>query len=145
MTARRAVPADASQLAGLNQFLREFWQAADLEPASLGSFELALEEIFLNIVMHGSRPGSAPQVEVSLSQGADAVTMTIEDEGAPFDPLSLAAPDVTASLSDRRVGGLGVHLVRNLMDAVTYERTAGRNRLCMSKRGQARAAGGKSA
>jgi serine/threonine-protein kinase RsbW len=145
LTAQCAVPADASQLAVLNQFLREFWRAAELEPAWLGSFELALEEIFLNIVMHGSRPGSAPQVEVSLSLGTDAVTMTVEDDGPHFDPLSLPEPDVTARLADRRVGGLGVHLVRNLMDTVSYARTAGRNQLCMSRRGHPRAAGGKSA
>ena len=145
MTARRAVPADASQLAELNQFLREFWRAAELEPASLGSFELALEEIFLNIVMHGSRPGSALRVEVSLSLGTDAVTMTVEDDGPHFDPLSLPEPDVTASLADRRVGGLGVHLVRNLMDTVSYARVGGCNQLCMSRRGHPRAAGGKSA
>lgn len=145
MTARCAVPADASQLAELNEFLREFWRAAELEPAWLGSFELALEETFLNIVMHGSRPGSTPRVEVSLSLDADVVTLTVEDDGPHFDPLSLPAPDVTAGLGHRRVGGLGVHLVRNLMDAVSYERTAARNQLRMSKRGHLRAARGKSA
>ena len=145
MTARCAVPADASRLAVLNQFLREYWRAAELEPTWLGSFELALEEIFLNIVMHGSRPGSVPRVEVSMSLGTDAVNMTVEDDGPHFDPLSLPEPELTASLANRRVGGLGVHLVRNLMDTVSYERTAGRNQLRMSRRGQPRAAGGKSA
>jgi serine/threonine-protein kinase RsbW len=71
--------------------------------------------------------------------------MTVEDDGPHFDPLSLPPPDVTVGLADRRVGGLGVHLVRNLMDTVSYARTAGRNQLCMSKRGQSRAARGKSA
>jgi serine/threonine-protein kinase RsbW len=59
--------------------------------------------------------------------------MTIEDEGPGFDPLSLPPPDVTASLADRRVGGLGVFLVRQMMDSVSYERVAGRNQLRMSK------------
>lgn len=145
MTARRSVPADASQLAELNQFLREFWSEAQLEPAWLGSFELALEEIFMNVVMHGSRPGSAPRVEVSVIPGTDTVTMTVEDNGPHFDPLSLPPPEVTASLADRRVGGLGVHLVRSLMDTVSYARTADRNQLCISKRRQPRAAAGKSA
>ena len=134
MTAQRTVPADASQLAALNQFLREFWTAAELEPARLRSFELALEEIFLNIATHGSRPGNARRVEGSLSLGADAVTMTVEDDGPQFDPLSLPPPDVTASLAERRGGGLGVHLVQQVMDTVSYARIAGRNRLCMSKR-----------
>ncbi len=141
------VPADASQLAALNRFLREFWTTAGLAPNWMRSFELALEEIFMNIVMHGSRPGIAPRVEVSLDLGTDAVTMTVEDDGPRFDPLSLPPPDVTASLADRRAGGLGVHLVRNVMDTVSYARIAGRNRLRMAKRldGHPRAARGKSA
>jgi serine/threonine-protein kinase RsbW len=147
LTAQRTVPADASQLGVLNQFLREFWTTAGLAPDRMGSFELALEEIFLNIVMHGSRPGTTPRVLVSLELGTDGVTMTIEDDGPQFDPLTLTLPDVTASLADRKVGGLGVHLVRNLMDTVSYARVAGRNQLRMARRLDAhpRAASGKSA
>ena len=135
MTERRtAVPADPAQLRVLNEFLREFGSAAALAPTQVGNLELALEEIFLNIVMHGSEPGVTPRVEVSLNLGADAVTMTVEDDGPQFDPLSLPPPDVTATLADRKVGGLGVFLVRNVMDTVTYARTAGRNQLRISKR-----------
>ena len=135
MTSRRtAVPADAAQLSVLTEFLREFGSAVALTSAHVGTLELALEEIFLNIVMHGSEPGSTPQVEVSVSLEADAVTMTVEDDGPQFDPLSLPPPDVTVSLADRKVGGLGVFLVRNLMDTVNYARVAGRNQLRMSKR-----------
>jgi serine/threonine-protein kinase RsbW len=141
------VSAESSQLAVLNQFLREFWTTAGLAAERMGAFELALEEIFLNIVMHGSRPGAAPRVEVSLDLGTDLVTMTVEDDGPEFDPLTLAHPDVTASLADRRVGGLGVHLVRNVMDTVSYARLAGRNQLRMARRldGRPRAPQGKSA
>ena len=135
MTSRRtAVPADPAQLTVLTEFLREFGSAAALAPAHVGTLELALEEIFLNIAMHGSEPGIAPRVEVSLHLGTDAVTMTVEDDGPQFDPLSLPPPDVTASLADRRVGGLGVFLVRKLMDTVSYARVAGHNQLRMSKR-----------
>jgi serine/threonine-protein kinase RsbW len=133
-TRRTAVPADPAQLSVLTEFLREFGSAAALAPAQVGTFELALEEIFMNIVMHGSEPGITPRVEVSLNLGPDAVTMTVEDDGPQFDPLSLPPPDVTASLAERKVGGLGVFLVRNIMDNVTYARTAGRNQLRISKR-----------
>jgi serine/threonine-protein kinase RsbW len=129
-----AVPADPAQLRGLSEFLREFASAAALTPTQVGTLELAIEEIFLNIVMHGSEPGSAPRVEVSLNLDTDTVTMTVEDNGPPFDPLSLPPPDVTASLADRKVGGLGVFLVRTLMDTVSYARIEGRNQLRMSKR-----------
>ena len=135
MTARRAaVPADAAQLTVLTRFLQEFALAVALDTAQVSTFELALEEVFMNIVMHGSRPGLAPRVEVSLHRDAESVTMTVEDDGPEFDPLSLPPPDVTASLADRRVGGLGVFLVRKMMDSVSYARIAGRNQLRMSKR-----------
>ena len=135
MTTRRtAVPADPAQLSVLTEFLREFGSAAALAPTHVGTFERALEEIFMNIVMYGSQPGIAPRVEVSLDLGTDAVTMTVEDDGPQFDPLSLPPPDVTASLADRRVGGLGVFLVRKIMDTVSYAHIAGRNQLRMSKR-----------
>lgn len=135
MTARSAaVPADAAQLTVLTGFLREFGSAVALDAAQLKTFELALEEIFMNIVMHGAQPGSTPLVEVLLQRAAESVTMTVEDNGPEFNPLSLPPPDVTASLADRPVGGLGVFLVRKMMDTVSYSRIAGRNQLRMSKR-----------
>jgi anti-sigma regulatory factor (Ser/Thr protein kinase) len=145
ITRRTVVPADTAQLCVLSEFMREFGSAAALAPAQVGTFALALEEIFTNIVMHGSRPGSTPAVEVSLCQAAGSITMTVEDDGPEFDPLSLPPPDVTAGLLDRRVGGLGVFLVRKIMDNVSYARIAGRNQLCMSKGldGHPRAAEGK--
>jgi serine/threonine-protein kinase RsbW len=133
MERRTAVPADAAQLSVLNQFLREFWTAAALAPAGMRPFELALEEIFMNVVMHGSRPGTAPQVEVSLSLVSDSVTMTVEDDGPGFDPLSLPPPQLAGGLTERPVGGLGVFLVRQMMDAVSYQRVGTRNRLRMSR------------
>lgn len=150
MTAAQCtVAADAAQLAVLTRFLQEFWSAAALAPPAMRPFELALEELFLNIVMHASGPDSTPLVEVSLSWAAPSVVMTVEDDGPPFDPLSLPPPDVTAGLADRRAGGLGVYLVRKTMDTVSYTRSAGRNRLRIAKRlddcDQPRAAGGKSA
>ena len=134
MKQHTSVPSDAAQLPQLTQFLQQFWSAAGLPPAEAMTFELALEEIFMNIVMHGSQPGVTPWVEVSLALAADGLTMTVEDNGPQFDPLSLPPPDVTATLADRKVGGLGVFLVRNIMDTVTYARTAGRNQLRISKR-----------
>jgi serine/threonine-protein kinase RsbW len=130
---RTKVRSDAANLPALTQFLNEFWQAADLPPAFASPFELALEEVFMNVVMHGSTPGDLPWVEVSLDLADGGLTMTVEDDGRPFDPLSLPPPDVAASLSDRRVGGLGVYLVRQMMDAVTYSRVGSRNQLRMTK------------
>ncbi|GAC1456462.1 MAG: ATP-binding protein [Steroidobacteraceae bacterium] len=130
---RTGVPGDAAQLPVLTRFLQEFWAAAELPPAQALSFELALEEVFMNVVMHGSPADTAPWVEVCMVLAEDDLTMTIEDNGPQFDPLSLPAPDITAGLDARPVGGLGVYLVRQVMDAVSYHRVGARNRLKMTK------------
>lgn len=130
---RTCVPADAAQLPVLTQFLQEFWSAASLPPAQAMNFELALEEVFMNVVSHGSSPGTVPRVEVSLLLADGGVMMSIEDDGAAFNPLTLPEPDIQAKIDERRVGGLGVFLVRKLMDAVSYQRNGSRNQLRMSK------------
>jgi len=130
---RTAVAGDAAHLAQLTAFLQQFWSSAELPPAEVLAFELALEEVFMNVVMHGTTAGALRLVEVSLALTGDGLTMTVEDDGPGFDPLSVPTPDVTVSLADRRVGGLGVLLVRQMMDAVSYARVAGRNQLRMTK------------
>jgi serine/threonine-protein kinase RsbW len=134
MKRHTSVTADAAQLSTLTRFLQEFWSAAELPPAETVSFELALEEIFMNVVMHDSPAAPVPRVEVSLALCDDCLTLMIEDDGPSFDPLSLAAPDVTANLESRGVGGLGVYLVRQMMDDVCYQRLGARNQLRMTKR-----------
>ena len=130
---RMSVARDAVQLPVLTRFLKEFWAAARLPPAESAKFELALEEVFMNVVMHGT-PGAGTQVEVSVTLCDDGLTLMVADDGPAFDPLLLPAPDVAASLDERKVGGLGVFLVRQMMDAVNYQRVAARNELRMRKR-----------
>jgi serine/threonine-protein kinase RsbW len=130
---RISVASDPAQLPVLTRFLKEFWSATGLPPAESVNFELALEEVFMNVVMHGS-PGAGTPVEVSVILCDGGLTLTVEDDGPAFNPLLLAAPDVAASLEERKVGGLGVFLVRQMMDAVSYQRVAARNQLRMTKR-----------
>jgi anti-sigma regulatory factor (Ser/Thr protein kinase) len=63
----------------------------------------------------------------------ERLTVTLIDDGPPFDPFSEAAPDVTLSVEDRVIGGLGIHLVRKLMDEVSYERRDGQNVVVLKK------------
>ena len=89
----------------------------------------------MNVVSRmAPRPGTVPRVELSLVLADGGVVMyPIEDDGAAFDPLTLPQPNIEATIGDRRVGGLGVYLVRKLMDAVSYQRNGSRNQLRMSK------------
>jgi serine/threonine-protein kinase RsbW len=130
---RASVPSEAEQLPVLALFLQEFWAAAKLPPAQSLPFEVALEEIFMNVVTHGTPAGSHGRVDVCLALRDNNLTLAIEDEGPPFDPLAVAAPDTGACLEQRRIGGLGVYFVRQLMDVVSYKRMGPRNQLTMSK------------
>jgi serine/threonine-protein kinase RsbW len=131
---RTSVAAAAAHLPQLTAFLQQFWSSESLPPGECLAFELALEEIFMNVVMHGSSASKPGQVDVALELTPAGLILTLEDDGPGFDPLSLPPPDVTASVADRAVGGLGVFLVRKLMDTVSYARVANRNQLRLSKR-----------
>jgi anti-sigma regulatory factor (Ser/Thr protein kinase) len=97
---------------------------------------LVLEELVLNIIDYGFDDGKDEHdLEVVLVSDDDALTIEITDDGIPFDPLTDAKkPDVDAPLEDRPIGGLGVHLVRTMMDEVTYEREDGKNHLTLVAR-----------
>ena len=131
--ARLVVLNEALQLAALTRFLQQFWADAALPAAAGQAFELALEETFMNVVLHGAPAGSA-RVEVSLHLADGELALTVEDDGPAFDPLSVPSPDVAARLEDRPVGGQGIHLVRRMMDEVSYRRVGRRNQLRMSRR-----------
>jgi len=89
--------------------------------------ELAAEELGLNAMTHGRPTQGEGAVELSIEVVSEGeVRLTVLDDGEAFDPTALGAPDTDAPLEDRRVGGLGVHLVRQMADGVTYERRDGR-------------------
>lgn len=130
-----SVSGDSSAaLSDLNHYLQAFWDTAGLPSEAAFVFELALEEVFMNVVMHGQVDGESSRVEMELVRDGDRVVMTIEDTGIAFDPLDAPAPDIDASIEDRPVGGLGIFLVLDMMDEVSYQRIGSRNRLRMCKR-----------
>jgi anti-sigma regulatory factor (Ser/Thr protein kinase) len=114
--------------------------AADGLPAGVADqLCLVLEELLTNFVRHGvdgvppPDPPGFHNAVVHLARDGKDISVLFEDSGRPFDPLSLPNPDLHASVEDRPVGGLGVHLVRALMDDLAYARADGRNRLRMVK------------
>jgi len=131
---RVSVPGHASQLAVLTRFLHKFWSDVKVPQAAAMTFELALEEAFMNVVIHGSPTDRVARVDVSLAIVDGELTLTVEDDGPPFDPLTLATPNTSANLDERRVGGLGVFLMRKMMDSVRYQRLESSNQLQMIKR-----------
>lgn len=107
-------------LAGLAAFIDRACARAGVDAAAASELRLAAEEVFTNIMRHGygGRPGPVT-VRVRASPGRMVVTLA--DAAPEFDPGSVAAPDVGAALAQREPGGLGWHLVRQVMDEVKRE------------------------
>ena len=92
-------------------------------------FNLALDETLTNAISHAFGDGGRHQIDVNVENRDGYLTATVSDDGTPFDPLAHPPPDVHAAVEDRKIGGLGIHLLRTLMDTVAYRRHDGRNHL----------------
>lgn len=121
---------DLSELERLNAFAREFGGAHGLDEDQIFALALCLEEAVANIVMHGGKSEQpATQIQITLQQLP--LVASIEDDGAPFDPTTVPAPIVAASLQEVQAGGLGVHIMRQFTSDLRYERIEGSNHLTL--------------
>jgi anti-sigma regulatory factor (Ser/Thr protein kinase) len=125
-------PAELPALESLNDSIDSFAESQGWPAEFLFKVKLVLEEVVINVVSYGSEGGHVPTVQVKLSQDDGQLVIRIDDDGIAFDPLQKAPPDLDASLDDRPIGGLGVYLVRQLMDSVSYQRDGDWNRLTVS-------------
>jgi sigma-B regulation protein RsbU (phosphoserine phosphatase) len=96
--------------------------------------KLAVEEAVTNCVEYAYPPGTIGSVNVVIEADDTKIRFIITDTGADFDPTSVRKADTTLTVDERPIGGLGVFLVRNLMDSINYERADGKNILRMEKR-----------
>ncbi|HZT51308.1 MAG TPA: ATP-binding protein [Stellaceae bacterium] len=121
--ARLSVRADAEAPRALGRFLEAFARAHGVEGDDIARFLVALEELVSNLVKYGyDDPGPRGTVAVTLRLADRRLKLEIVDDGRPFDPFAQAPPDLDAPLEERPVGGLGLHLVRRLMDEARYRR-----------------------
>jgi anti-sigma regulatory factor (Ser/Thr protein kinase) len=105
----------------------------DADPRLLGHLALAAEEIFVNIALYAYAEGEG-QVWVRFYWSEEQIVLEFQDNGAAYNPLAKADPDITLSAQDRAVGGLGVYLAKRLTDRVVYCRQGDANILRVEKR-----------
>ena len=137
-TRRLSVPGTDQGIAAALDAFAEMAAACGLTKAVTWPVEVALDEVLANVVRHGleGREGGSVEVELTVDTGVEPplCRVLVADDGPEFDPLSAAAPDTSLGVEDRPIGGLGIALVRRLMDEVAYERRDGRNRLRFARR-----------
>ena len=131
----KVFPATKDALSDVMSFTEECLQGFDCPMKSFMAICVAVEEIFVNIASYAYGEGSG---KACLSFGFDEaqklMTLTVTDEGVPFNPLERAEPDITLSASEREIGGLGIFITKKTMDTVDYRFENGRNILTMTKK-----------
>lgn len=130
-----SVNATIENIAPVTDFVNGELEALDCPKRVQRQIDVAIDELFGNIAHYAYNPDVGPAtVRVEVTQEPLAVVITFIDHGVPYDPLSREAPDVHAPLEARQPGGLGIFLVRQTMDDVTYEYKDGENILSIKKR-----------
>lgn len=122
---------DLGEIPRLAEFCHSF--CAPLAPTAkdLHALQLALEEAVINVINHGYSDGKPHTFTVEFAAAGRLVTVIVTDDAPAYDPLARAEVDTSLSLEERPIGGLGVHLVKKLMDSARYERRDDRNILTL--------------
>jgi phosphoserine phosphatase RsbU/P len=131
---RMTIGADLGEVARVHAAFAEFANAHALPASIRRSMNVVLDELLTNTISYGFAGRERGEVTVDVELRADRLSVTYTDDGNPFNPFGLATPDTAPSVEERQIGGLGIHLVRRLMDEVSYHRRADRNVVILAKR-----------
>jgi len=128
-----SVDADPSGLRAVSTAFAEFAEAHSLPADVRRSINISLDELLANALSHGRNGRDPCSVTVEVKLDEERVTVIFTDDGTPFDPFGREAPDTTLPVEMRPIGGLGLHLVGQLMDEVSYQRRDGHNVVVLVK------------
>ena len=127
---------DIQALPSVSDFLEEVGDEMGLPPTLLMSLNLVVEEAVSNVIFYAYEKGTEVMdaVRLSVERLGEDLIVCVEDHGSAFDPTAQQDPDITLCAEERPVGGLGIFLIKKLMDEVSYERREGKNLFIMKKR-----------
>ena len=125
---------DLAAVERLGEWVGDFCKRNGVPGPIGGELNLALEEIVINVIQHGRPEPPEGAIRVSLRLEDGDIVAEVADRGAAFNPLLAPEPNLSEDLERRDVGGLGIHLVRNMVNGMEYERRGDRNCLTLRKR-----------
>lgn len=118
----------------LNVFVGNITQQLGYEEDEARCIRLAVEEAVVNVISYAYSEGQEGDISIVAQANSKRLQFIITDSGIPFDPTEASQVDITLPAEERRIGGLGIHLVRELMDSINYERENGKNILTLVKK-----------
>jgi sigma-B regulation protein RsbU (phosphoserine phosphatase) len=116
------IPNDKTQILAVNKRFDEQADRWDVSQRIRNQVPMAFDELLANVIEYGYDDGTRHEIRVTVTRTPDRLKVTLIDDGRPFDPFATATPDLTLDAEDRGIGGLGIHLCREVFDRVAYER-----------------------
>ena len=124
---------DVQEVARFSDFIKSATERMGIEKSAAQEIRLAIEEAVVNVIRYAYPADTEGSIEVGVMFDGKSVKATIVDSGVPFDPTAKEKADTTLAAEERQIGGLGILLVRELMDSINYEYSGGRNILTLVK------------
>ncbi len=133
-----AVVNQRREIARLGGVVDQFGKKCGLSDDDTANISLMLDEVVSNVIKYGYDDALEHQIHIRVTLEHDVVTLQVEDDGKPFNPLEAPQPNLEAPIEERPIGGLGVFIVKSMADSFDYRRENGRNVVTMRKRTQPR-------
>ena len=129
------LPSNLKEVPRLNAFVEEVCASVKFDEETTAQIKVAVEEAVVNVIKYAYTPGQHDQsVTIEAASNTLRLKFTIIDSGKPFDPTVKADVDLSLPVQERPIGGLGIHIIRQIMDSINYERLDGHNVLTLRKR-----------
>lgn len=122
-----------SELKALNQHLTAFGRDIGLPDIGISEINICLDELFTNTVLYGFKDNREHQIKFTMQVDDNILSVSIEDDGVAFNPLERKTVKFPEDVMSAKIGGLGIHITRKLMDKISYERKRGKNKLTIKK------------
>jgi anti-sigma regulatory factor (Ser/Thr protein kinase) len=122
-----------SEIERLSKAVAEFGEKNNLSSEVIYDVRLALEEVVSNIINYGFEDNYEHQISIEMNLQGETLTMKIKDDGKPFNPLEVKSTNLEKPFDEREIGGMGIYIVRKLMDKILYKREEGNNVLQLTK------------
>lgn len=130
------VKPDLSSASQILEEVVQFFQNHEVDSIFADQIILILDELVTNCINYGQQPGIESSILLDIQLTSKDVEISLKDNGIPFDPREIEDPDLDTPIEDRKIGGLGIHLVRSLSDSFSYQRNGDFNEIRVTKKRQ---------